>query len=240
MFRRFSQVLSDERGFVHKRLLGVVGKVGGFLPIPGAGAIATVARSLATTKAPPRNVQPRELVARPSASSEAGKEAGRGLKFGSVAANGNGDDCIFPFRRDPRTGDCKIFLGDRSGPDGRNGNGFQPSTNGFVGNAVVGRYGAAMQPGSMMIDRAVCQRGMQLANDGLCYDKKAISNRQRMWPRGRRPLLTGGEMRAIGIASRAGAKMDRTSKRLRELGMMKALPKPRGPKKAAVLPQHHH
>lgn len=96
-----------------------------------------------------------------------------------------------------------------------------------VGAAVMGRYGAALEPGSMIIDRAVCLKGMQLGNDGLCYNKGAITNSQRQWPRGRRPLLTGGDMRAIGIAARAGSKLDRTTKRLRSLGMMKALPAPR-------------
>ncbi len=92
----------------------------------------------------------------------------------------------------------------------------------------MGRYGAALEPGVMMIERSVCLRGMTLGDDGLCYNKGAITNKQRQWPRGRRPLLTGGDMRAIGIAARAGSKLDRTTKRLRSLGMMKALPKGRG------------
>ena len=92
----------------------------------------------------------------------------------------------------------------------------------------MGQYGAALEPGVMMIERSVCLPGMQLAKDGLCYNKGAITNSQRMWPRGRRPLLTGGDMRAIGIAARAGSKLDRTTKRLRALGMMKPLPKSRG------------
>ena len=92
----------------------------------------------------------------------------------------------------------------------------------------MGRYGAALIPGTQIIDRAVCLPGMQLGDDGLCYNKGSITNSQRMWPRGRRPLLTGGDMSAIAIAARAGSKLDRTTKRLRSLGMMKALPKPRG------------
>ena len=96
-----------------------------------------------------------------------------------------------------------------------------------VGDAVMGRYGAALEPGVKIIERSVCLAGMQLGDDGFCYNKGAITNKQRMWPRGRRPLLTGGDMRAIAIASRAGSKLDRTTKRLRSLGMMKALPAPR-------------
>jgi len=96
----------------------------------------------------------------------------------------------------------------------------------------MGQYGAALEPGVMMIERSVCPTGTQLAKDGLCYNKGSITNSQRMWPRGRRPLLTGGDMRAIGIAAGAGRKLDRTTKRLRALGMMKALPKGRGAPRA--------
>jgi len=73
----------------------------------------------------------------------------------------------------------------------------------------------------MTIERRVCRRGMQLATDGLCYNRGAITNKQREWPRGRRPLLTGGDMRAIGVASRAANKLERTTKRLQGMGMMK-------------------
>lgn len=218
---------SDSRAFLHKKLLGVVGKVSSILPIPGAGIIGTVARQLAGggKKQPTRQIAPTAFTSRPTVAGAAGKEMGRGLKFGG---NGNGTpDCTWPTRWDPRTGSCRIFVGERSGPDDVG----QP-----VGDAVMGRYGAGLQPGVMTIDRAVCPRGTQLGDDGLCYNKSQISNKQRMWPRGRRPLLTGGEMRAIGIASRAGGKMDRTTKRLRELGMMKQLPKAR----AAKSTHHHH
>jgi len=76
----------------------------------------------------------------------------------------------------------------------------------------------------MIIDRAICGKKMQLADDGICYNKSQISNKQRMWPAGRRPLLTGGDMRAISIASRAGKRMDGATARLRKLGMMKKAP----------------
>jgi len=90
-----------------------------------------------------------------------------------------------------------------------------------VGDAVMGRYGAALQPGSMMIDRAVCLRGMQLGNDGLCYNKSQITNKQRMWPAGRKPLLTGGDMSAISKAARAGRRLEGATKRLQRMGMMR-------------------
>jgi len=72
-----------------------------------------------------------------------------------------------------------------------------------------------------VIDRAVCLKGMQLGNDGICYNKSQISNKQRQWPAGRKPLLSGGDMRAISIAARAGRRLEGATKRLQRLGMMK-------------------
>ncbi len=89
------------------------------------------------------------------------------------------------------------------------------------GQVVMGRYGAAEVPGSKIVDRAVCRPGMVVGDDGLCYNRSQIKNSQRQWPRGRRPLLTGGEMRAISIASRAASRMTRTAVRLQELGLIK-------------------
>jgi len=89
-----------------------------------------------------------------------------------------------------------------------------------VGEAVMGRFGAALSPGSRIIDRAVCLPGMVVAVDGLCYDKKVLRNSDRMYPRGRRPLLTGGEMRAISIASRAAGRMTRAAQRLQDIGLI--------------------
>lgn len=69
-----------------------------------------------------------------------------------------------------------------------------------------------------------CGRGMVLGLDGLCYDRRTIRNDQRMWPRGRKPLLTGGEMNAITKAARAARRVKGTSKKLQKLGL---LPKPK-------------
>jgi len=116
------------------------------------------------------------------------------------------------------TGQCRIFLGDRPGRDRdplETGPGLP------VGDAVMGRFGAALVPGSKIVDRAVCLRGMVLAIDGLCYNRSQVRNSDRMWPRGRRPLLTGGDMRAISIAARAANKMTRTAVRLQEIGLIK-------------------
>jgi len=118
--------------------------------------------------------------------------------------------CVWPMRIDPLSGECRAFIGSQSGRD--------PTP---VGDAIMGRYGAAYQPGSLIVDRAVCLPGDVVGDDGLCYPKAALKNSEREWPRGRRPLLTGGEMRAISIASRAAGRMTRTAVRLQEIGLIK-------------------
>lgn len=216
----------DQRRFIHKKIFGGISKIAGLasvVGIPGAGAVSTVTRSLAG-----RRTVPRTQTARITQFSEFEKRQGASLKFpglrttfpGTGFAGAGEGDCIIPgMRRDPGTGKCAFFLGTRKGPDG----GFEG------GEAVLGLYGAGVTPGSMVIDRAVCGKKMQLGDDGVCYNKSQISNRQRMWPAGRRPLLTGGDMRAISIAARAGTRMEKATSRLRKLGMMKKAPVARRP-----------
>lgn len=235
MFREEGGRPGDERGFVHKRILGIVSRVAPIIPIPGAGLIGQLAGAIA--KQPARATVPRSTTARPTFAGFQGKQLGRQLKFGEGVSTtgqmfaGPGITCQPPSQLDPRTGRCVVPTPGLRGrlqrflPGGETG--FTPAPRtaaGPVGDAVMGQFGAALQPGIMTIERSVCIPGMQLGKDGLCYNKGAITNSQRMWPRGRRPLLTGGDMRAIGIAARAGAKLERTTKRLRSLGMMKKLP----------------
>ena len=237
---------NDQRGFVHKRLLGAVG---GFVASGGnpLGAASGFVRGggrrpavrppmrgfgipsrTSVAPLPARRPPPRTTTARPSLRSAGEKEQGRFQKFGVTAlaplALAAGTPCWVPGARpDPcNPGKCAIFAGDKPGPDDEPcpGDGVTP-TGGPVGEAVMGQYGAALQPGSLMINRAVCLTGMQLGNDGLCYNKGAISNRQRMWPAGRKPLLSGGDMRAISIAARAGKRLEGATKRLQAIGLMK-------------------
>jgi hypothetical protein len=95
-----------------------------------------------------------------------------------------------------------------------------------MGQATMGQYGAALVPDSVPSIRRDCTfggtiRGMILGSDGLCYNKGQISNKERFWPRGRRPLLSGGEMRAISIAARAASRVQRTTAKLESIGMLK-------------------
>lgn len=202
----------DERGFLHKKILGAIGTVAGFIPGPVGGVVSTVAKTLAGGgRTPARAIVPVELAPRTSLVSAAVKEVGKAAKgFGNGSLKNGRTECPRGMRPDFLSGQC------------------EPAAGQEVGEALMGRYGAALVPGSRIIDRAVCLRGMQLGDDGLCYNKSQISNKQRMWPRGRRPLLTGGDMRAIAIAARAGKRVEATTKRLRSMGMIKALPKGRG------------
>lgn len=251
---------NDRRGFVHKRLLSAVGgfigggPLGAIAGFAGGGARRTqrarTPSEVFISQLPVRRTPPRELTARPSARGAMAKQQGRVAKLGNgngtaLATFGSrGGPCRLPGQKvDPCTGECDWFIGTKPGrddepcpPGSRFPGQFPAGRAGPVGEAVMGQYGAGLVPGSMMIDRAVCLRGMQLGNDGVCYNKGAISNKQRMWPAGRRPLLTGGDMRAISIAARAGSRLERTTKRLQKIGLMKRPPTQRkAPGKAMVV-----
>lgn len=81
----------------------------------------------------------------------------------------------------------------------------------------------AVQPQATQQRRLRCPRGYVLGADELCYHRSAISNKQRKWPKGRKPLLTGGDLNAISRAARAAGRMKTQQKRLQKLGL---LPKP--------------
>lgn len=238
--------------FVHKRLIGAVSGFvkSGFNPLGALSGFATGGGSR-TTRAPARPTIPRTQTARTTVASA------RTVQRGQVAKISNG--AIFPTARSMGTLPVPTIgatsLGRCSPPRFRVGNvcvdplaafpggrpliATIPSVRGAspVGDAVMGRYGAGLVPGSQRIDRAVCLRGMQLGDDGLCYNRGQITNKQRAWPAGRKPLLTGGEMRAISIASNAGRRLERTTKRLQKIGLMK---RPVRRKQITSGPTEHH
>jgi len=90
-----------------------------------------------------------------------------------------------------------------------------------AGVPVMGRFGAGFEPSVIMTDTRRCGRGAVLGVDGICYNRRDLRNNERFWPRGRRPLLTGGEMRAISTASSAAKKLQRKQKQLESLGLLK-------------------
>jgi len=108
-----------------------------------------------------------------------------------------------------------------------------------IGEAVMGRFGAGFKPAVFSQQRRACGRGAVLGVDGICYNRRDIRNNERFWPRGRRPLLTGGEMRCISVASRAAGKLQKKTKQLQKLGMLKK-PSPRqAPQQKLLAPGHH-
>jgi len=186
-----------------------------------------------------RRPAPRSTTARPSSTSAAEKALGRIAKFGAsdIIDIGVGiltdrgilppqeqKECGFGRVWDEVKGKCVFGLGEQAGRDDTPG-----------GDVVMGRYGAGEIPGNMVVNRAVCRPGMVIGDDGVCYNRSQLKNSEREWPRGRRPLLTGGDMRAISTAARAGRRLERTTKRLQKIGMMK---KPAA--RARRLPPHQH
>lgn len=255
MFRLDGGRPSDLRGFLHKSFIGkAVGRaVTTFVPgastavdvfktgrtlLGGGGAPTGGGRSFGRGRG--RALVPRTETARVTLVSGEEKNLGRSLKLGGDTTlssslpfvPGNGTS---PCRARESSRCCALRNGDiqdQAQWQAECGTAGGRAVHEF-GAAVMGQYGAALEPGVMMIERSTCPRGTQLAKDGLCYNKGSITNSQRMWPRGRRPLLTGGDMRAIAIAARAGSKLERTTKRLQSLGMMK---KPA----RRVAPAHRH
>lgn len=244
----WTELPNDRRGIFHKRILGAAV---GFLAGGPSAAVVGFARGGGGGR----------RAARPSAPVLHSEFAGIGLgTLGPISAQGTprarrafeeiqfrktgtvptasalavpsipGVGCILPWRRAP-DGSCKIFLGDQPGRDDTP-----------VGDAVMGRYGAGLQPGVEVINRSVCLPGMVLGDDGICYNKGQVPNKRRMWPRGRKPLLTGGEMNAITTAARAARRVKATTKKLQSLGMLerpKAARKARAPESKVVIVDHH-
>jgi len=236
-------------GFVHKRLFraakGFV--TSGFNPLAAAAGFVSPTSQRAEQLAV-RRPAPRSQTARPSATSAAEKEAGRAAKFangGQALAITGGGRCGFGFVRDA-AGNCVRRGRDLFDPLGLFGGPAAPSAAvaaapaGVAAQAVMGRFGAAYVPGSRIIDRAICLPGDVVAVDGLCYPRSKLRNADRAWPRGRRPLLTGGEMRAISTAARAGRRLELASKRLQKIGLMKKPPSRSKPKLITSGPSVHH
>lgn len=125
---------------------------------------------------------------------------------------------------DPQTGAC-YFPGS---PGGRGA---------LFGEAVMGRYGAGIVPASVTRFTMQCPAGSALGKDNICYDH--LPNRDRKYPRGRRPLLTGGEMRAISRAAGAARKLKGATKRLKSIGLLKTAAPRRTMKQLPPAIVHH-
>jgi len=159
--------------------------------------------------------------------------AALGFFGGGGGANqvpGNQGNCPAGFKQ-TRDGGCTDATGEGRGLTGSRGTGaqlsfgplptFPPAPGTAVGPLGSASFGGVSQPISRPINRRECPRRHVLGANGLCYPKGAIKNSDRWWPKPRRPLLTGGDLNAIAIASRAAKRLESATKRLQGMGMMK-------------------
>ncbi len=226
----------DRRGFLHKRIFGAIGGfLGGGGPIGGIKGFLSGGSGGESAAAERRRICLQPGITDKATAQECRRIIGcppgwRELENGECVPGGFGPGvgtaCQPGTIPDPQGGGFCIS------PISPFGQGRTP------GNAVMGRHGAALEPDVLTVGVRRCIRGMVLGNDGLCYNKRDISNKDRQHPRGRRPLLTGGEMRCISIASRAARKLETKEKQLRKMGMLKPLPK-RGRQQRQLAPGHH-
>lgn len=175
--------------FVHSRLAraaagfltgGPAGAVGGFVGGGGRARKAEIAQS--------RYTPARRDIAQPF----------------SVGIPTPGGFCVPPARIDPRTGKCKLFVGQYEGPD------VIPAPTGtemvVFQDAVTGAFGMpAIRPVNELRNHLTCPKAMVLGEDNLCYPRAVLrrDSRFRKWKPGTRPVLTGGEVKAISTARRA-------------------------------------
>ena len=244
--------LGDTRGLIHKSKFGrtVGGAVGGFIKGGPIGAVTGGVKGFVgggvsiTPSACPPGFDP--TAAGGCAPRQARVEGGAFRQFTRTIVPGR-VDTIEPRGGAPVTpvpGVRGFFQ--RRVPGGATGfevgggamqEGPAPFLDGAQapGLATIGRFGAAVEPSFRSTTIRDCPRGMVLAVDSLCYSRRDVRNSERFWPRGRRPLLTGGEMRAISTAASAAKKLQRKQKDLMALGL---LPKPTARRKKAGVTGH--
>jgi len=192
---------NDRRNFVHKRIIGAVG---GFL---GGGPVGAVGGFV-------------------GGGGRGGRRSGgqplseRSLAFRSRPCAGPNRERINGVCRE-KVGGVRATL-ERAIPFGATG--FTGA-----GDVVNGRYGPAYEP--MADPRVVrlCLPGDILGDDGLCYSKAQLKNKEREYPRGTRPLGTPGEMAALRKAAAFGRRMETTVKRMQSIGVLKKPSKARRP-----------
>jgi len=222
--------LSDVRGFVHKKIArGVVGGVTGFIRGgPGGAVTGAVGGFIGGGGEIQAAVCPPGFALTSSGGCAPRSVTVRAPAFRRFTQS---------LRQQPAAEVTPVpgivGFAQRIIPGGATGLEVLPSDGGEVvpmgpamgtGQAVVGRFGAGIEPFTRTSQIRDCPRGMVLAVDSLCYNRRDLRNSERFWPRGRRPLLTGGEMRAISTAASAARKLQRKQKDLMKLGL---LPKPK-------------
>ena len=214
----------DQRAFLHKKIFGGIRKIAGIaagIGIPGAGIVSGITGRVAGRgvpksrgfgrrpgRPPMAQLFPSTFLPLPSATTIPGLPIQGGTGVLPVAGL---PDCPPPLRRNTQG----LCVGTTS-PFGAQE---------FGGEVIAGQYGAGFIAGSRIVDVATCPRGTVLGKDQICYAN--LANKNRLYPRGRRPLLTGGDMRAISRARTAGNRLANAKQDLLAIGMLKAA----GPRK---------
>jgi len=206
---------NDVRNLIHKSRFtrGIVGGVKGFLTGGPIGAFGGAAEGF--TSRGRRGGSPGQAVSETSVQRLPGGGPRLNVgprSFANIRTFAPTAGCIPPFREDPVTGRCKFFIGTGSGPE---------TGPGAFGDATMGRFGAALEPTAETMVHLSCLPGMVLGRDGLCYNRRDISNKDRKWPKGRRPLGTPGELAALSKAASFGRRMETTVKRMQKIGVLK-------------------
>jgi len=129
--------------------------------------------------------------------------------------------CFPPWFKNPITGNCELGVAPGGvGPLG----GAPTQQQGSLHALTVPHSDTVPERRTLSVRR--CAKGSVLGKDGWCHPKGTIANKQREWPRPRRPLLTSGDLSAISTASRAANRLKLQTKRLEKMGMLQ---KPRKP-----------
>ena len=229
---------NGQRGFVHKKLFGAVkGGLGAVLS--GGNPLTGAARGFIsggrTASRLPAVIPSRGAQIIPGGRSSFGSRLTNILAPSFRAPT---PACNPGFERDPATGRCKrsgiVGVAERFIPGGATGFQDGATAPGFVGS------GGGNAPEERQTSVAVCLKGQVLGRDGLCYGKRSIKNADRMWPRGRRPLLTSGDLNAIATASRAATRVQTQTKRLQKLGMLKSPTRRRAAPRTTAVGHHTH
>jgi len=196
---------NEVRNFVHKRIIGAVG---GFLTGGVTGAIGGAVRGGRS------GGQPSQL-------SVSGGRRGFAAQGPCRPGNERNSRGICSPKKRGIIGAAQRFV-----PGGASGL--------IEGPRFGGGAGGPYLPSVDMREVRECLPGDVLGRDGFCYAKGSISNKEREWPRGRRPLGTPGEMAALAKAAAFGRRMETTVKRMQKIGVLKkpskrSFPRPRQP-----------
>jgi hypothetical protein len=118
--------------------------------------------------------------------------------------------CMPPWRMNPLTGECQLYVGDRPGRDAypEPGTAVVPYERLHAGDHVP-----------FTVEQKVrrCLPGHVLGKDKLCHSKSDISNKNRLYPKPRRPLGTSGDLNAVSKASRFGRRLVANQNKLKNL-----------------------